>query len=50
MKEMRKSQDEIKDLRKDITEIKESLETPENELPGKIKSLEEKHKYSKNRS
>ena len=37
MKEIRKSQDEIKDLRKEITEFKESLEFKENELRGKIK-------------
>ena len=43
MKEIRKSQDEIKDLRKEITEFKESLEFTENELHGKIKKLEEKH-------
>ena len=43
MKEIRKSQDEIKDLRKGINEFKESLEFTENELYGKIKKLEEKH-------
>ena len=42
MKEIRKSQDEIKDLRKEITEFKESLELTENELHGKIKKLEVK--------
>ena len=47
MKEIRKSQDEIKDLRKEITEFKESLEFTENELHGKIKKLEEKHKSIK---
>ena len=41
MKEIRKFQDEIKDLRKEITELKESLEFTENELHGKIKKLEE---------
>ena len=43
MKEIRKSQDEIKDLRKEITEFKESLELTENELHGKTKKIEEKH-------
>ena len=43
-KETRKSQDEIKDLRKEITEFKESFEFTENELHGKIKKLEKKHK------
>ena len=47
MKEIRKSQDEIKDLRKEITEFKESLEFTENELHGKIKKLEEKHESIK---
>ena len=47
MKEIRKSQDEIKDLRKEITEFKESLEFIENELHGKIKKLEEKHESIK---
>ena len=42
MKEIRKSQEEIKDLRKEITEFKESLELTENELHGKIKKLEVK--------
>ena len=46
MKEI-KSQDEIKDLRKEITEFKESLEFIENELHGKIKKLEEKHESIK---
>ena len=41
MKEIRKSQDEIKDLRKEITEFKESLEFTETELHDKIKNLEE---------
>ena len=44
MKETRKSQDEIKDLRKEITQFKESFEFTENELHGKIKKLEIKHK------
>ena len=44
MKEITKSQDEIKDLRKEITEFKESFEFTENELHGKIKKLEKKHK------
>ena len=35
---------EIKDLRKEITEFKESFEFTENELHGKIKKLEKKHK------
>ena len=43
MKEIRKSQDEIKDLRKKINEFKESSEFAENELHGEIKKLEEKH-------
>ena len=47
MKEIRKFQDEIKDLRKEIPEFKESLEFTENELHGKIKKLEEKHKSIK---
>ena len=47
MKEIKKSQDEIKDLRKEITEFKESLEFTENELHGKIKKLEEKHESIK---
>ena len=47
MKEIKKSQDEIKDLRKEITEFKESLEFTENELHGKIKKLQEKHESIK---
>ena len=47
MKEIRKSQAEIKDLRKEITEFKESLEFAENKLHGKIKKLEEKHESIK---
>ena len=47
MKEIRKSQGEIKDLRKEITEFKESLQFTENELHGKIKKLEEKHESIK---
>ena len=47
MREIRKSQDKTKDLRKEITEFKESLEFTENELHGKIKKLEEKHKSIK---
>ena len=47
MKKIRKSQDEIKDLRKRITEFKENLEFTENELHGKIKNLEEKHESIK---
>ena len=39
----------LKDLKKRITEFKESLEFTENELHGKIKNLEEKHEYQKNR-
>ena len=38
MKKIRKSQDKITDLRKEITKFKESLEFTENELHGKIKS------------
>ena len=44
MKEIRKSQDEIKDLRKEITEFKQFTE---NEVHGKIKKLEEKHESIK---
>ena len=47
MKEISKSQDDTKDLRKKITEFKESLEFTENELHGKIKKLEEKHESIK---
>ena len=47
MKEIRKSQDEIKDLRKKITEFKESLEFTENELHGEIKKLEQKYESIK---
>ena len=47
MKEIRKFQDEIKDLRKETTEFKESLELTENKLHGKIKKLEEKHESIK---
>ena len=47
MKEIRKSQDDIKDLRKEITEFKGSLEFTENELHGKMKKLEEKHESIK---
>ena len=47
MKKLRKPQDEIKDLRKRITEFKENLEFAENELHGKIKNLEEKHESIK---
>ena len=47
MKKLRKPQDEIKDLRKRITEFKENLEFTENELHGKIKNLEEKHESIK---
>ena len=47
MKEIRKSQDEIKDLRKEITEFKEDLEFTENELHGKIQKLDEKQKSIK---
>ena len=47
MKEIRKSQDEIKDLRKEITEFKESLEFTGNELHGKIKKLEGKNESIK---
>ena len=36
-----------KNLRKEITEFKESLEITENELHGKIKKLEEKHESIK---
>ena len=43
IKVLKKSQDEIKDLRKQINEFKDSLEFTENELHGKIKGLEEKH-------
>ena len=43
MKGIRKSQDKIKDLRKEITEFKQSLEFTENELHCKIKKLQEKH-------
>ena len=46
MKEIRKYQDEIKDLRGKINEFKESLEFTENELHGKIKKLEEKYENS----
>ena len=45
--EIRKPQGEIKDLTKEITEFKESLEFTENELHGKIKKLEEKHESIK---
>ena len=37
----------LKDLKKRITEFKESLEFTENELHGKIKNLEEKHESIK---
>ena len=47
MNEIRKSQEEIKDLRKEITEFKESLENTDNELYHKIKKLEEKHESIK---
>ena len=47
IKEIRTSQDEIKDLRNEITEFKESLEITDNELYGKIKKLEEKHESTK---
>ena len=43
MKEIGKSLDEIKDLRKEINEFKESLEFTENKLHDKMKKLEEKH-------
>ena len=47
MKEIRKTQDEIKDLRKETNQFKESLEFTENKLHGKIKKLEEKHESIK---
>ena len=43
MKEIGKSLDEIKDLRKEKDELKESLEFIENKLHDKMKKLEEKH-------
>ena len=43
MKEIKKFQDKIKDLRRERNEFKESLEFTENELHGKMKNLEEKH-------
>ena len=47
MKKIRKSQDEIKYLIKEINEFKESLEFAENKLHGKTKKLEEKHESIK---
>ena len=49
MKEIRKSQDKIKELRKEINEFKESLEFTENgkKLHGKIKKVDEKHESIK---
>ena len=46
MREIRKSHNEIKDLRKEINEFKESLEFTENERRGKMKKLQEKHDRS----
>ena len=45
--EIRKSQGEIKDLTKEITEFKESLEFTENKLHDKIKKLQKKHEIIK---
>ena len=46
MRKIRKSHNEIKDLRKEINEFKESLEFTENERHGKMKKLQEKHDRS----
>ena len=43
LKEIRKSQGEIKDLRKEISEFKVNLEFTENELYDKMKKRQEKH-------
>ena len=43
LKEIRKPQDEIKDLRKEISEFKVNLEFTKKELHDKMKKLREKH-------
>lgn len=47
MREIRKSQDEIKDPRQDINEFKVSLEFTGNELHGEMKKHQEKYKGNK---
>ena len=42
MEEIKKSQDEIKTLGKEICDLKSSLEFTENVLEGKVKKLEER--------
>ena len=43
IKEIKKPLDEIRDLRKEISEFKVNLEFTENEFHDKIKKLQEKH-------
>ena len=47
MREIRKSQDEIKDPRQDINEFKVSLELTGNELHGEMKKHQEKYMGNK---
>ena len=46
LKEIRKTQNEIKNLRKEISEFKGNLEFTENELHEKMKKLQEKYEIN----
>ena len=46
LKEIRKTQNEIKNLRKEISEFKGNLEFTENELHEKMKMLQEKYEIN----
>ena len=48
LKEIRKPQQEIKDLRKEISEFKVSLEFTKNQLHNKMKKIQEKHESINN--
>ena len=48
MNEIKKIQDEMKKLGKEVTYLKQSLEFTENVLEEKVKKLDEKHVNSEN--